>query len=404
MPFHIGQPAPREGLSAAETCGVCGAADTLSVDFRASVPVMMHRIYETVEAARAAERGTLDVVACQGCGFVWNRAFDSGLIDYDEQYENEQTYSLAFNDHVMERVADVVAAVPSDDEIRYLEVGSGQGGFIEKVAKSAGVRLRTAEGFDPAWRGNNDSFNSLVKIHKSYFDERSAHLLQCRPNVVVSRHTIEHVPDPIAFLTTIRRALGPEADAKVFIETPCVEWILQHLAMQDFFYEHCSLFTAASLGYALARSGFGVVGVRHVFGGQYLWCEATTISGPPSNPPRRKTHDDYADARSRFVKHWRHSVELARRDGGVAIWGAGAKGVTFAGLVDPDNVLLDHAIDVNPNKQGRHLAGSGLIVLAPEAAVQRAPRTIFVMNPNYLSEVRVLAENAGIAARLVPLD
>jgi tetratricopeptide (TPR) repeat protein len=50
---------------------------------------------------------------------------------------------------------------------------------------------------------------------------------------VVTRHTIEHVPNPVAFLSGIREALGPEAKTTIFVETPCIEWILGNEAMQD---------------------------------------------------------------------------------------------------------------------------------------------------------------------------
>jgi hypothetical protein len=47
-------------------------------------------------------------------------------------------------------------------------------------------------------------------------------------------------------------------------------------------------------------------------------------------------------------------------------------------------------IDINPAKQGRFLAGTGLRVEAPgEALARLAPGSrILVMNPNYLDEIR----------------
>ena len=174
--------------------------------------------------------------------------------------------------------------------------------------------------------------------------------------------------------------------------------------MQDFFYEHCSLFTAQSLQCALERSGFACERVEHIFGGQYLWAV-----GQASNTQKDAQISDQglgslAGARERFQSHWRATLETARREGPIAIWGAGAKGVTFALLVDPDGVLIDHAIDVNPQKQGWHLAGTGLQVLAPGQSSQRHPRTIVIMNPNYRTEIERQAAAIGIAARFAVLD
>jgi hypothetical protein len=48
----------------------------------------------------------------------------------------------------------------------------------------------------------------------------------------------------------------------------------------------------------------------------------------------------------------RQSVRELKSDGRtVALWGMATKGVLFSLLTDPDALLIDHCIDVNPNKQ-----------------------------------------------------
>ena len=64
-----------------------------------------------------------------------------------------------------------------------------------------------------------------------------------RADVVISRHVIEHVPDPVALLKTVRLALVGSPHARVYFETPDVTWILKNRVIWDLFYEHCSLFT-----------------------------------------------------------------------------------------------------------------------------------------------------------------
>ena len=88
----------------------------------------------------------------------------------------------------------------------------------------------------------------------------------------------------------------------------------------------------------------------------------------------------------RFVQSWRERIDAAADDGPVYLWGAGAKGVTFAQLVDPDGIRLAGVVDVNPKKQNRYMALTGLAVLAPDKLPDRAG-TVIVMNPNYLKEI-----------------
>ncbi|MCP5081976.1 MAG: methyltransferase domain-containing protein [Alphaproteobacteria bacterium] len=388
----------------ADSCPVCNGFQTFSIEHRDRVPVLMNRLYPTKEAARAAPCGVLNFICCKACGFAWNRLFEPHLVDYDEDYENDQSHSPVFLSHIKARAQDVVDAVFQESEIDYLEIGCGQGGFISEVARAAGRRLRSAEGFDPAWRGAGTAGPAGSRIHTCYFDTRTSERLVHSPNVVASRHTIEHVPDPVAFLSTVRAALGPKSRARIFIETPCIEWILQNEAMQDFFYEHCSIFTADSLRFAMEKSGFDDVYVQHVFGGQYLW--ASGVAGVQIKSPKLAPRGprQFGDFGAEFRQKWRSALLQAQEVGNVAIWGAGAKGVTFALLSDPEAEIIDFAIDINPGKQGLHLAGSGLEVLPPEDAFSRKPRTIFVMNSNYIGEIGQFLTGAGANATLVPID
>jgi SAM-dependent methyltransferase len=386
------------------SCRICSSPRLHALEQRSGVPILLNRLYATRDAARAVPLGRIDLVSCEDCGFTSNVAFDPALIVYDDHYENDQAHSPAFSDHIAARVQDVLRATPENGDLDFLEIGCGQGHFIGEIARAAGAKLKSAEGFDPAWRGNDGEGPSRSRIHKSYFDRETAAKLVRQPNVVASRHTIEHVPQPLAFLTSLRAALGPSSRARVFIETPCVAWILDKRAMQDFFYEHCSLFTASSLGYALQRAGFEVIRVDHVFGGQYLWAEAVAALQVATSSPKNAGIGRLAGAYEQFQKHWRETLQKAHSNGPIALWGAGAKGVTFALMIDPSGQLIDHAIDINPAKQGRHLPGSGLAVLSPKQSAARNPRTIVVMNPNYIDEIRAQAATAGIAATFIALD
>ena len=52
-------------------------------------------------------------------------------------------------------------------------------------------------------------------------------------------------------------------------------------------------------------------------------------------------------------------------------------------------------IDVNPAKQGKYLPGTGLKVESPDEALKKLAvgSTIYVMNSNYLEEIREMSGN-----------
>jgi hypothetical protein len=72
------------------------------------------------------------------------------------------------------------------------------------------------------------------------------------------------------------------------------------------------------------------------------------------------------------------------------VWGAASKGVIFSLFMRRAGIAIDHVIDINPAKQGRFLAATGIQVMAPEAVLPKLPAgsRIIVMNANYAEEIR----------------
>ena len=100
------------------------------------------------------------------------------------------------------------------------------------------------------------------------------------------------------------------------------------------------------------------------------------------------------------VARWSDKVAELRAAGRVAIWGAGAKGATFVDLVDRDRTRIDCVVDINPNKHGRYIAGTGHPIVPPGALLERGVSAAIMMNPNYLAEAQVILDREGIGTRL----
>jgi hypothetical protein len=364
-------------------CPVCGGQGR-SILARPATPVLQNAVYATVGEARAAAVGDLSFQRCQACGFVWNAAFSPERIVYGPEYENNQGLSPAFQQHLTDRAGACAALVAGIGAPAVVEVGCGQGDFLAGLARAVpGVSLR---GFDPAWRGVEGEGPAGARITRDLFDE-AAVAGGAGPDLIVARHVIEHMPDPCAFLAGLRRCSG--GVTRLVVETPDVDWSLSTGAFHDFFYEHCSLFSAAALDRALAGAGFTVTRLERVFGGQYLWAEAVVREAAGS--------DDFAAYRA----YWSQALEAAAAAGPVVVWGAGAKGASFAQLLDADASRIATVVDINPAKQGRYLGGTGHPILPPESAAALSPGTVFVMNPAYAEEIgRYLSEN-GWAADII---
>jgi hypothetical protein len=378
---------------------VCDATGAERFLFRASVPVHQNLLFDTAEAARAMKRGALDMRACRECGFVFNAAFDPKLVDYGPAYENSQDCSPAFNAH-LDALVDRLVVGNGVRNGRVVEVGCGKGVFLKKLLEHP-ENHSDAVGFDPSYLGAERV--GRMRFVKNFYGPATA----VPADVVVCRHVIEHVPEPLELLRTVRAGVGESGQTRVYFETPCVEWILTNRVPWDFFYEHCSLFTAASLALALERAGFAVTDVRHVFGGQYLWAEGT--SGGPASGVRRHqdrakvfpTPDPGLRTPDEWVARWESLLTAHSARGPVYVWGAGAKGVTFCNLADPDASRIAGVVDVNPAKQGKFLPGTGHAIVTPSHAANAV--AVLVLNPNYVAEVRASVRQLGSRAEVIDL-
>jgi hypothetical protein len=371
-------------------CPICEATNHTRLDHRARVPILQNRVWPTVEAAKAAPSGVLDMVKCNECGFAWNQAFDERLIKYDPDYDNDQTQSDAFRLH-MSSMADRVIASLTNKAANLVEIGCGQAVFIDVLAPKLPDKI-SLFGFDPSWRGKDGGGPHSAKIYRQYFGPDTASLVPSGAQFIVARHTIEHISDPLAFLRAIRSVIVSTPGARLFLETPDIDWIVSNLQVQDIFYEHCSIFSRSSFAVALQRSGFDPVSIESVFGGQYFWVEAKPSLQSASLPNIRTHPDEAAEFEGQvtsIVNSWRSFVMKSDRP--VYLWGAASKGVTFALLLEGGSLV--GVVDINRKKIGKFLPITGLPVIPADDLPDGS--LVVIMNPNYANEIAKMTSARG---------
>jgi hypothetical protein len=334
------------------------------------LPTFQNRMFSSQQAARQCTRGNMLLVQDMDSGLVYNSAFDPALMDYDADYQNEQGHSAAFGAHL-----DVMAALVQRHfaDHTLIEVGCGKGLFLEKL-RALGFRIT---GLDPTYEGDNPD------IRREYFSSA----LGLRADGLILRHVLEHVPDPSGFLCQLRDANG--GSGRIYIEVPCLDWIARHHAWFDIFYEHVNYFRLSDF-----QRLFGQVHeAGRSFGGQYLYvvAELSSLRAPSSRPAER--FDLPVDFMASVARSAEQLVALSREGlRRAAVWGGASKGVIFSLFMERAGAVVDTVIDMNPAKQGRYVAGTGLRVQSPEEALTRLRPgdDIYVMNRNYLDEIRLI--------------
>lgn len=248
-------------------------------------------------------------------------------------------------------------------------------------------------GFDPSYIGPNQTPNGSVRFIKEFFNDDQVRNFS-NIDFIACRHVLEHIKDPLKLLLTIKRSLKKKKNTTIFFEVPNVKWILNNFVFWDIFYEHCSYFAPDTLKYAILKAGLEVTKISTAFNDQYLWIEAKPMKNKDKDIELYSLPDNEISSEiNTFVKKYSNQIEKCKKliicmneTEKSAVWGAGAKGVTLLNILDPNAELIDAAIDINPNKQGKFIAGTGHPIISPKEIKNKNYKKILNLNPNYLNE------------------
>lgn len=323
------------------------------------LPIFQNRTYISEQEAKKCPTRNIVLVESQETGLIYNSAFLATDVVYDINYQNEQAGSSTFILHLA-KVSYIIEKYLGRNNL--VEIGCGKGFFLELLLKNGfGIH-----GFDPTYEGDNPC------VQKCNFIKGAG----VKADGIILRHVLEHIDNPYEFLVSLKNA--NDGKGIVYIEVPCFDWICQHRAWFDIYYEHVNYFRLIDF----KRMFDNVVDSGHLFGGQYIYVvvDLNTIKDPKYIEKERIAYPDFT------FPDFEHSA---------AIWGGASKGVIFSLIMQRKGCTVTNVIDINPAKQGRYLPVTGLKVQSPIEAMRtiKAGSTIYVMNPNYLNEIKQVSNN-----------
>ncbi len=387
-----------------DRCPLCGFADIERFISILQVPVYCNILWATRQAALDATRGDIELGFCRNCGYVYNMAFEPDLMAYTQAYENSLHFSPRFQAYA-EGLARRLIERHSLHDKDIIELGSGRGDFLRLLCELGGNR---GLGFDPSYvpEPHHDEATTRVRFIQDYYSKDYS---SYQADLIICRHVLEHIPDPVGFLGIVRRAIGQRLDTVVVFEVPNMEITLQELAIWDIIYEHCSYFVSHSLGHAFAQSGFRLTKVAEAFAGQFLVIEALPAPGPGTFAGEQgdglaQLGESVVAFGQRYrnkVQSWANTLaELAAAGKKAVIWGAGSKGVTFLNVLDTGDTI-EGVVDINPRKHGMYVAGTGQQIVSPDALRHDPPDAVIIMNAVYEQEIGRTIEELGLRTQLM---
>jgi len=366
-----------------------------------ALPVHVGALWPSRESALACPRGEIELALCSNCGFVGNVRFDPAETDYAIRYDNALHYSPRFRKYEAETAQHLIEDRGICDK-QVVEVGCGNGHFLGLLCELGGNR---GTGFDPSYdpETSDPALQGRARVIRDYFSDGS---VEFSPDLLCCRHVLEHIPRPRSFLAALRRTLR-EPEALLYIEVPSAGFVIRDGSVWDVIYEHCSYFTPDSLVRIVTDSAFDVLYCRETYGGQFLALEARPAGNTPPPVAASGTADEWCEQVLRFGqtlaerrRTWTDRLAAAHASGKrIALWGAGAKAVSFLNLVSVVESIA-YVVDLNPAKHGSFVAGSGHPIVSPDYLLENPPDLVVVMNPIYRDEIQRDIQAMGLAPHL----
>lgn len=391
-------------------CPCCGANTPPQPFYRVSkIPIQSCVLLDSPEEARGYERRDLELAHCTRCGFIFNHIFDSEIVEYAAVTEESQHYSGTFSGFAKKLAREIATTYPLGGK-HVLEIGCGKGDFLIELCSLADC---TGLGIDPGFRHERLEKTEFaagydtqrIKFISDYFGPAYRHF---KADLVMCRHTLEHIPDVLRFVMDIRNNIGDAPNVGVFFETPDAERVLSEGAFWDIYYEHCSYFTCDTHSELFKRAGFVIDDVRLDYGDQYIIQFAHPAAQDDARRGQRyegvrrtqQLVEDFPDKVAMVQDKWRSFIrEKAAAGKTIVTWGGGSKSVAFLTTLGLDDVIRS-VVDINPFKQGKYLPGTGHKVISPNALADVDPDVVIVMNPIYVGEISGMLQNLGLSCEV----
>ncbi len=101
---------------------------------------------------------------------------------------------------------------------------------------------------------------------------------------------------------------------------------------------------------------------------------------------------------------WQEALDSYKKKGmKTVVWGASSKGVSFLTTLEIDDEV-ECAVDINPNKRGMFIPGSGHRIVSPEDLCEIAPDIVIIMNPIYKEEIRQALDSLNLYPKILSVN
>ncbi len=207
-------------------------------------------------------KDSINLFSCPKCGHLQINE----VMSNSDCYETSENYLTSHQKpkHIDDVIISLLSRVTPES---VLDIGCNDGLIFKKFQEYG---INNLIGIEPNKKAAEIS-RKYAKIINGFFCEDSLEDIKKENkgnkfSIIISRHVLEHVPDPIGFLSCAKELL--DKNGMLYIEVPYIDEALQLGNPTILWEEHIHYFSSDHLEYIFSRSGFSVVEKKsYAFGG-----------------------------------------------------------------------------------------------------------------------------------------
>jgi SAM-dependent methyltransferase len=354
-------------------CIICGG-DRLEKIFNpdSNQPLSRYALSDNKKQAINSDKFPITVFGCKNCMHFFNFAFDSNAISYkDDNVQEGRPFSLAYTNYQKKKASMILERYVFEDQT-ILEIGCGNGEFISQFSKK-----NKLIGYEPSpesleVRNNieviNEYFIPDVKLHKNL-----------KPSLIIMRHVLEHVSNPLEYLKTFFLMLSNNnSDNKLlYLEVPSNNKTIEKDRFSDYYYDHASYFSLSSLSYALNEAGFFVEDLSLDFNREIISCIASVNSFNKIEGNLNANFDNWKN----IINHYYENNKK------IIFWGTAGTGTMFLNMLNVNSIKSPYVIDSDERKQKKYVPGTGQLVVEPKFIQSYKPDVVIILSQLHSKEI-----------------
>ena len=348
-------------------------------------------------SAKAMKQLPLDFVRCIDCGHIFNRSFDYAVVPYSDHPQLMFNRGKLWANFIRDIQLELARSLPENPVV--IEIGYGDGSFLHALAGE--IEHGIFIGFDP--HGAKQKLAGIELLASLFRPD--VDFGELKPNLIVSRHVLEHLTNPLEFLQALSLAATTTGHTSLaYFEVPCVDRLLETGRTVDLYYEHGSQFTTLSFNKMLEKAGVEVLETGYGYDREVIW-SIVKIAPRQDHGAAIEQSDRYRKKAERALITIRNQFsDLLKSGKSIAIWGGTGKSAAFINRYGLDADRFPIVVDSDRDKVGTFVPGTGQEILFRDW-LKENPVDVILIPPQWRAkDIMLEMKNEGIECETVLIE